>query len=76
MSEIEYLEEPYELIDRPLWWHLKGLSQTASGYGSKLTTSRCVRLPDGRVRRVYAICWSNAASCYVTLNGKRVFLRG
>lgn len=76
MTDIEYLEEPYETLDRPLWWHLKGLIQTASGYGSRLTSARCVRLPDGRTRRVYVTQWSNAGSAWITLDGRRLYLRG
>lgn len=71
---MEYLPTPYEVIDRPLWWHLQGLQQTASGYGSKLTTSRMIRTPDGRLRRVYCVCWSNSGSCYVLVKGKPVYL--
>jgi hypothetical protein len=73
---IEYLPEPYELLDRPLWWHKQGLAQTASGYGAKLTSSRCVRLPDGRVRRVYVTQYSNAGSAWIMLDGKKLLLRG
>lgn len=47
------LDQSYEFIDRPLRWHNKGLSQTRSGYGRKLTSAQCVRLADGRIRRVY-----------------------
>lgn len=72
---IEYLPEPYEVIDRPLWWHTAGRQQTASGYGRKLTSARCVRLPDGRVRRIYITCFSNAGSAWITLAGKTLYLR-
>lgn len=34
------LDEPYEIIDAPMWWHLKGLSETASGYGKRLNSGR------------------------------------
>lgn len=74
-SDLHYLQEPYELIDRPLWWHERGLSQTASGYGSKLASRRCARLPDGRVRRIYVTCWSNSGTAWVTLDGKRQVIR-
>jgi hypothetical protein len=75
MNAIQYLEEPYEFIDRPLWWHKQGLSQTRSGYGMKLTSRRIVRLPDGRKRRVYITQISNAGSAWITLGGKRLYLR-
>ncbi len=73
---INYLDDPYELVERPLWWHKQGLSQTATGYGSKLTSSRCVKLPNGKTRRIYITCYSNAGSAWITLNGKKLFLRG
>jgi hypothetical protein len=72
---IEYLETEYELVEKPLWWHKQGLSQTASGYGSKLTSSRCVKLPDGTLRRVYITCYSNAGSAWITIKGKKLYLR-
>jgi len=76
--KIEYLDDltPFELVERPLWWHRQGLSQTATGYGSKLTSARCVKLPDGKLRRVYITCYSNAGSAWITLNGKKLHLRG
>lgn len=72
---VQYLESPYELIDRPLWWQKAGLTQTQSGYGAKLTSSRCVKLPDGKVRRVYVTQYSNAGSAWIILNGARLYLR-
>lgn len=50
--------------DRPLWWHLKGLQYTSSGYGRRIPTRWMVRY-NGRDRRVYACCYSNAATYYV-----------
>jgi hypothetical protein len=54
----------------PLWWHLKGLTQTATGYGSKLTTEHMVRYK-GKWRRVYCCCWSNSGTCYIEDGPKR-----
>lgn len=65
------LDEPYEYLDRPLWWHTRGLTQTASGYGRALTTSRYVKLPDGRMRRVYVTQYSNAGTAWIRLDGVR-----
>lgn len=58
-------------------WQRQGLQQTATGYGSKLTTEHMVKVAGRRDiwRRVYAICYSNAASFYALLDGKRVFVR-
>jgi len=70
-SHVQYLPDPYTYIDAPLWYHTRGLSQTASGYGARLTTARKVRLADGRTRRVYCTIWSNAGTCWIVLNGAR-----
>lgn len=75
MNAIQYLEGDYQLIDKPLWWHRQGLSQTSSGYGARLTSTRMVLLPDGRKRRVYVTQYSNAGSAWIQLDGKRLFLR-
>ena len=45
--------------------------RTTSGYGSKLPT--CYMLHIGnRWRRVYAICWGNAATHYIIKKGERI----
>lgn len=53
-----------EWRDRPLWWHTAGKQQTASNYGRRLTTSIEVRW-NGRWRRVYTCCYSNAGTSYI-----------
>lgn len=52
-------------------WQAAGKSYTASGYGSKIPTSRMIKVGK-RWRRVYCICWSNAGTCYVVEKGRRV----
>lgn len=44
---------------------------SATGYGSKIPTRFMVECSDNRSRRVYAICYSNAASLYIIVGGKR-----
>lgn len=68
-GRVRYLPEPYTIEDRPLWRHVQGLQQTATGYGGHLTSRHVVRLPDGSTRRVYIACYSNAGTAYVTFNG-------
>jgi len=72
---VDYL--PYDLPVREhlLDWQKRGLQQTASGYGSKLTTSKEV-FYNNRWYRVYAIHYSNAGSAYIISKGKRLFLQG
>lgn len=72
---MKYLEPPYKITTHLLWWQRRGLQQTASGYGCKLTTHYMLETPDGRKRRVYAMCFSNAASHYVIINGETFMLR-
>lgn len=74
-TSIKYLELPYVRFDNPLNWQKQGLQQTASGYGKKLTSSYCIKLDDGRVRRIYITQYSNAGSAWVILNGTKYFLR-
>lgn len=60
-----------EVKDAPLWWHLKGLQQTSSGYGRKLTTTRMVRLEGDTVwRRIYVTQFSNAGTAWIMVQGK------
>ena len=71
---MEYLDGAL-LIYKPLWWHLKGLTQTATGYGRKLTTPWKVK-HNGRLYRVYATCYSNAATHYILPGGEPLYLSG
>ena len=60
---LDELESKEEL----LWWQLRGLMYTATGYGRKIPTSKMVKLPgSNRWRRVYCCIYSNIGTCYVT----------
>ena len=75
-GRIVYLDA-IESKDAPLWWHLQGLSETASGYGMRLTSRTMVRTePAGKWRRVYVAQISNAGTAYVVVRGERVCIRG
>lgn len=77
-GRIEYLPPGYRVREKLMWWHEKGLTQTATGYGHKLNSGYQLKLAAGLPnpwRRVYAICFSNAASYYILLEGRRVYLR-
>ena len=66
MSIIRRIDlDDYETKDQPLWFHTKGLMQTASGYGCKLATPTMVKFA-GRWRRVYCCIYSNSGTCYIT----------
>jgi hypothetical protein len=75
MRYLHEIDPGYKIEDKPLWWHDRGLSQTASGYGLKLTSPRVVRLSDGRVRRVYVTCFSNIGTSWITVDGEKVIVR-
>lgn len=45
----------------------------ASGYGSKIPTAYRLQVRNG-TRRVYAMCYGNASSLYVIVEGKDQFL--
>lgn len=49
---------------------------TAEGYGEKIPTDwQVIIAGEKKWRKVYAICWSNVASHYIMLDGKREFIR-
>ena len=75
MDPIKYLDPPYEVHDRPLWWHVRGLSFTASGYGKRIPSRRMVKLPgETRLRRVYVTVYSNSGSQWILIKGQRWYL--
>ena len=51
-------------------------NRSASGYGNKIPCPYLVQVRGvGPYRRVYAICYANAASHYVLIRGERFFLK-
>ena len=68
-----YKETPSQLIYEPLQWHLTGRQQTATGYGSKLTTPYKVEY-NGRLYRVYCVCYSNSGSHYILPAGQPMYI--
>lgn len=65
---------PLTFADRPLPWQVAGLQETASGYGRRLTSRRVAILPDGRERRVYVTCYSNAGTAWIRVAGRTVIV--
>lgn len=63
---------PLAMSERPLEWQRRGLQYTATGYGTKIPTSKVIRWSDGKVRRVYCDIYSNAGSCYCLIHGCKV----
>jgi hypothetical protein len=51
--------------------------QSPDGYGKKISTDRMIQFNgDKKWYRVYAVCFSNAASHYIIRNKETLFLRG
>lgn len=61
-----------EVKHDPLWWQEQGLQETATGYGSKLTSPYKVFFL-GRWYRVYYTCHSNVASHWIKAQGETYF---
>jgi hypothetical protein len=73
-EEIKYIEyNKSTLINKPLWWYLQGLSYTASGYGKKIPTTKMLKI-NNKFYRIYCMIYSNAGSCYIIKNKKKLFL--
>lgn len=66
-KEHKYIKVPVKTDVLP--WQAKGLQQTRTGYGRRLTTTRKVFI-DGTWKRVYCVCFSNSGTCYTLTRGK------
>ncbi len=53
-----------EIKEKPLWWQEKGLSYTATGYGSRIPTRYIVKF-NGKWRRVYCRIYSNSGTLFI-----------
>ena len=74
-TDKEIMTMHYDIVSKPLPWQTAGLQQTASGYGSKLTSRLMVRVHgESRLRRVYVTCWSNSGTAWFVHSGAKVCL--
>lgn len=79
MSSVKYIEGPISLTRstpkgvRRTAWGTYYPGQNMEGYGSKITTDYILTYK-GRKYRVYATCFSNAASYWVTVKGEKTHL--
>jgi hypothetical protein len=64
---------PQDLVSAPLWFHRRGLQQTASGYGAKLTSSFKINY-EKKLRRIYHTCYGNASSAWIKVKGIKIFI--
>ena len=67
---------PLVMSERMLEWQRRGVQYTATGYGTKIPTSKVIRWSDGKVRRVYCDIYSNVGSCYCRIHGCKVSVEG
>lgn len=75
MAILETIDrDQHETKDSPLGFHKRGLSQTASGYGRKLTTPTMIKYKD-RWRRIYCCIYSNSGTCYITAGKDWIVVR-
>lgn len=73
---VDYLSKPFRWKYAPTDWQKRGLQETATGYGSRLTSSRMIKIEGEKLwRRVRVICFSNAGSAFIESKGQRLFLR-
>ena len=72
MLETLHLES-LQTRERLTWWQARGLSFTASGYGSKIPTTREVKI-GARSHRIYCAIWSNVGSCFIVSHGRRIYV--
>jgi len=62
-----------QLIDNPPDWLRQGRQQTATGYGRKLNTGRSIHF-NGRLHRVYCICFANCGTSYIISKGRSIVI--
>lgn len=62
-----------ELIYAPLDWQKRGLSETTSGYGSRLTHPYKINF-NGREYRLYVTQYGNSGSVWFKAGGRKIFV--
>ncbi len=62
-----------ELLDAPLDWQKRGLQQTATGYGAKLTSRYKINF-EGKLYRLYVTQYSNAGSTWFRVRGRTIYV--
>lgn len=74
MDSYKYLPDDTQFKKELLPWQRRGLQQTSSGYGRKLTTSQKA-LYNGKWYRVYCTIFSNIGSCWIMSKGEKIYVR-
>lgn len=68
-----FINYPEDLIYDPLPWQKRGLQQTTSGYGAKLTSSYKISF-NGKRYRIYHTCYGNASSAWFVAKGRKIYV--
>lgn len=69
MPRISCLKD--DLMIHELNWMKLGLTQTATGYGARLVSRYMIHY-EGRLRRIYITCYSNAGSSWFKTGGVKI----
>lgn len=62
-----------DFLHAPLPWQKRGLSQTRSGYGAKLTSEYKICF-EGKLYRIYHTCYGNASSSWFRQGKRKIFV--
>lgn len=62
-----------DLVYSPLEWQKRGLQETASGYGAKLTNSYKISF-NGKLFRLYTTRYGNAGSTWFKVKGRTIYV--
>lgn len=62
-----------DLVYSPTESQKRGLQQAVSGYGSNLNSGYMINFC-GKLRRVYAICYSNASTMFFRVKGEMIIV--
>ena len=70
--QIKYVSEPFTVVKRPV----KGRTGAGVyGYGQKISTARLIQFCGSkRLHRVYATCFSNVASHWITKDRQKLYI--
>jgi hypothetical protein len=68
-----YFDTTKDLVECMLPWQKKGLQETSTGYGGKLTSSYKIQYC-GKLYRLYVTCYSNCASHWFTVKGQTIYV--
>lgn len=63
-----------DLVDAPMWYHNRGLTETATGYGMRLNSGLKIHF-NGRLYRIYVTIFSNVGSSWFMTRGRKVYVR-